>query len=246
MTRHRCALLSTFLCLALGVALWATPAAAGTTDAAAIAEAGTLVGTDLASGLRIMPSGDDEADDRQNQKLAAKTKGCKQYLALSKAFDKTTDSKSDDFTNGFLELGNHAYVFANERAATQAFKLATVPSTAACLTALFEKGFAKGVAADPQIKAQVEDYRVKIEDVPSVADTVGDESVGYSGGFEVNLTDGSNQQLLVSTFLTRVGPAILTYTFQVDNGYLEGNPTATDYLDQAIEATVTRTQAAVG
>ena len=55
----------------------------------------------------------------------------------------------------------------------------------------------------------------------------------------------SVDRLLLTTFLTRVGRSVITYTYQIDADYLSSNPTANQVLDDVINATVARTEAAL-
>ena len=180
----------------------------------------------------------------QARKLASKTKGCKSYLAFSKSFDSTTEADSPEYDSGFQNLSNHAYVYKTDAAAKKAFSHASATGVDTCLATLLSKQFGTQLKQNQQLAAQVDDYKVGIAVVPEVANQVGDQAVGYSGGIEVTGTDGSIDRILLTTLVTRVGRAILTYTYQVDADYAASNPTATQTLDSVIAATVARAEAA--
>lgn len=215
----------------------ALPANAGTTSDKAIAEAGIIADTDIpAAGWTKATNTDDTSAAR---KLAQKTKGCQDYVAFTKTFASTTNAVSPDYSTASEELSNRAYVYKTDAAATKAFARASAPRVAKCLQTMLTKQFAASLESNPELDAQVDTYQAVLKVVPEVADAVGDESVGYGGGIAVRGTDGSVDQLQVTTLVARVGRAILTYTYQFG-----GSTGSAAVFDTAITNTIARAEAA--
>jgi hypothetical protein len=231
---NRFALVSLVVAGAVAIAV---PVGAGTTTDQQIAEAGAIADTDITTSGWFKGTQDDTRAETRT--VAKKTKGCKDYVAVSKSFDTTTEAASPEYSASSQELSNYSYVYTAEAAAKKAFARASAAGVADCLSALFTKQFEAQLKENPQLKQQVDDYRAAIADVPAVEDAVGDEAVGYGGGIEITGTDGSVQRVQVSTLMVRVGRAILTYTYQFAPN--SGNNTL---LDQVISNTVARSQAA--
>lgn len=216
------------------VALAAAPAgAASASSDAKVAKAGTIVVSDLGTGFTSSPA--DVTADKTLEKLAKKVKGCEDYIAVRKSMDTAIDAQSPDFESSAEQISNHVYVFENESAAKKVIKQAESTSMADCFTALFTKVVGLQVKGDTQVAG----YRALIEDVPGLADVTGDEAVGYSGGIEVKGTDGSVDQLVVSTLLVRVGPTVITYSYST----LPNRNT--NAFDTALNNSVLRTQIAL-
>jgi hypothetical protein len=226
----------------LGLTAAAGPAGAGAGPAAAlsdseIAEAGTITDTDLTGGWFSAPN--DDSSTKARLKLAKKTKGCTDYVAFTKSFATTTDAESPEYETTSQQLSNHSYVYKTGAAAKKAYSSASAKGMAKCLQALFTKQFEAQLKADPAFGAQVETYRVGITDIPEATNAKGDQSVGYGGGIEVKSPDGSTDQVLVSTFVVRVGRAILTYSYTFAP---QTDPAA---LDTALDNSLGRIQAAL-
>ena len=221
------------------LALAAAPAGAATD--AEIAEAGVITDTDFtgASGRWFRSANEDSSE--ATQKLAKKIKSCKDYVSFAKSFATSTDAVSPEYEGNFQLLSNHSYVYKSDAAAEKAYKKAAAPGISDCLEALMTKQFEEQLKADPQSAAQIDKYRAAIDEVPAVNDAVGDRSVGYAGGLEWTATDGSVDGRQVTTLVTRVGRAILSYSysFAPNNGQPE-------VFDAVLANTVARSQAAQG
>lgn len=210
------------------------PAAAGSISAQDVAEAGTIVASDVTPDFEASPP--DESTDKALLKQAKKVKGCGDYVAVRKALDKGTDAESPDFQSNVEALSNHVYVLKNEKTATKVLKQAKAKGLADCFTDLFTKVLSKQLKSNPS----VDKIRVQIEDVPDLEDQLGDQSVAYSGGIEATYTDGSSpDRFVVSNVLVRVGPAVLSYSYQVIPNQTTGA------LNTAINNSILRTQIAL-
>lgn len=224
---------------ALGtVTLTAAPAGAAS-SAAQVAQAGTIVASDLGAGWTAGPS--DSSGDKVIKKLAAKTKGCEDYAAVRASLDTATDAASPEFETAVQQISNHSYVYKTEAAAAKALKRASAGTVADCFTDLFTKVFAQQINANPATAKQVKNYRVKIAEVPDLTDALGDQSVGYAGGAEINGTDGTTTRLILSTLVVRVGPAVITYSYSFDAD--KSQPSSA--FDAAVANTIARTEIAL-
>jgi len=218
--------------IAVGIA--AAPAgAAGSASDSKIAKAGTIVQTDLPSGWTGSPS--DDSGDKAARKAAAGYPECKDYLLLGKSTKAQPNADSKDWALGNEAISNKVAVYQTTKAASKAMVLASSPDMSSCLTSTFQSVLGDELAKSSQ-SANVASYKAVINTVSGLP-SVGDDVVGYSGGVQINMKDGSSEQILTGTAIVRVGRALILYTFSAP-------PTATDYataLDNAIAQTVART-----
>lgn len=222
----------------LTITLVAGPATAATSDAQ-IAKAGVIVASDLPTTWTSSPP--DNSGNKQVEKIAAKVPSCKQYLAFSKANKGTTNAESRDFSLGDDDLSNKAFVYKSNAAASKAMKAIGATNVADCLTTVFQKVLDAQIASDPASARTVKSATASIEPVTALTG-VGDDAVGYAGGLDIQLTDGTAQQLLLGVLAVRNGRALTTFSFSApptDSAF-------TTVLDNAINASLTRTQDVLG
>jgi len=220
------------------IGLLAGPVGAATSDAQ-IAKAGTIVASDLpATWTSKAP---DNSSNKKVEKIAAKVPSCKSYLAFTKANQGTTNAESRDFSQGDDDLSNKAFVYKNNAAAQTAMRAISASNVSDCLTTVFQKVLDAQIASDPASRKTVKSAAASIEPVADLPG-VGDDAVGYAGGLNIQLTDGTAQQLLLGVLAVRNGRAVTTFSFSAppaDSGF-------TSVLDNAIDASITRTQDALG
>ena len=220
-------------------ALVATPAGASSSSDKKAAKAGVIVAADVPSSWQSSPA--DSSSDKEIEKAAKKISDCKEYLAVRKTLDKAPKAKSRDYATGDESLSNEVWVFSSASKATKAFDGMSATSNEDCLTVLFQDQFEALAARDPSVDT-VDVRIVQTSDLPSV----GDDIVGYAGGAEVTLTDGSVQRLPVSNAIVRVGRSILSYTFS--GGPTPSGSYSTAFLnvvDEALDTTVSRMEDAL-
>jgi hypothetical protein len=220
--------------LAVAVALAAAPASAAPSSDTKTAKAGVIVTGDVPSSWQSTPA--DDSSDKELERAARKIPDCKGYLAVRKTLDQAANAKSRDFAAGDESLSNEVWVFPSTTKAKKAFAAMSDRSIEDCLTTLFQDQFERLTSSDPTVR----ELRVVIAQTTDLP-AVGDDIVGYGGGAEMGLANGTFQRLPVSNAVVRVGRSIISYTFS-------GGPTATgaytqsflDGIDRALEATVSR------
>jgi len=221
----------------LTIALAAGPAAAAKSDTQ-IAKAGVLVASDLPNTWTSSPP--DNSGSKQVEKIAAKVPSCKEYLAFSKANKGNTNAESRDFSLGDDDLSNKAFVYKSNAAAQKAMQAIGASDVADCLTQVFQKVLDRQIASSPKSAKTVKSATASIAPVSDLTG-VGDDAVGYAGGLDIQLTDGTDQQLLVGVLAVRTGRALTTFSFSApptDSGF-------STVLDSAITASTTRTKDAL-
>jgi hypothetical protein len=217
------------------VALAAAPAGAATDKQTA--RKGVIVASDLPSTWTSTP---DESNDAELDKVAAGIPDCEDYLAVRKITKRTPNVDSRDFSLGDQDLSNEVWVFGSTFSAKRVLTDMGAPTIDDCFTAVFRKAVEADIAADPRSAAQVRSVRVQVTQSSDVPD-VGNDVVGYEGGVEVTLVNGTVQTLLVGNLLVRVGRAILSYS-------LSAPTTSSGYrtaFDSALAATVARMKKAL-
>lgn len=220
--------------LIAAMVLVATPAGAASPPDKKLAAQGAIVADDLPASWQSTPA--DDSSDKKLEKSAKKIAACKDYLAVRKTLDQAPSAKSRDFATGGESLSNEVWVFTSASKAKKAFAQMSDDSVEDCLTTLFQDQFESLIAGDATVDG-VQARIVQTTELPNV----GDDIVGYVGGAEVTLADGTVQRLPLSNAVVRVGRSILSYTFS-------GGPTATGAytqpflsgVDSALGATVNR------
>jgi hypothetical protein len=211
--------------LTAGFAPTAHAASTGPTDKE-IATAGVLVASDLPATYTESPR--DTAGDAQTLKLAAKLPACKKLAAFMKATQKSSDVKSDDFSQGQTSIDNTVTVFptaAKAKAAVDTYANTGVP---ACFGQLVGK-IAKlsGGTAKADIK--------KVKDV-----SIGDQAIAYEGPVTITESDGTTSTLGFGNLVIRVGRGVAVYSFNHD-----AQTSITDDLNAAVSSSGGRLQQAL-
>jgi hypothetical protein len=220
----------------LTIAVVAGPAAAASD--AQIAKAGMIVASDVPSTWQSSPP--DSSDDKELEELAAKIPGCKKYLAARKSNDRAARAESRDFSTGVEDLSNTVWVFASEKSAKKSFAAMTDSTIDDCLTELFKQALDEQTSSEPTVRG-VRVAIVQTDDLPAI----GDDVIGYTGGAEFSMSNGTTQRLLLGNFTTRVGRSIITYAL---SGPAGPNGFSTSYnaaIDAAIGSTVERMEDAL-
>jgi hypothetical protein len=179
----------------------ATAASTGGTTDKEIATAGVLVAADLPAYTQAAR---DTSSDAQTLKVAAKLPACKKLVAFMKATDKSTEVKSDDFSQGQTLIDNTVTVFpsaAKAKAAVDTYAAAGIP---ACFGQLVGK-----IAQQAGGKATGD-----IKKVRNVA--VGDQAVAYEGPVTITESDGSTTTLAFGNLVIRVGRGVAVYSYNHD------------------------------
>ena len=210
----------------------AGPASAATDQE--IADQGIIVAGDVPSTWTAEPS--DSSSDKQNLKLAARTKGCKQYVAFAAANEKATKAASDDYSSSNNEqVSNKSYVHKSEAVATKVMTAVGSSTVADCLSTVFQKAITAEIAKDKSARKAIDSVDMSLE--PVDLGDVGVPSVAYEGTLSINLKDGTSQDLDVGLVAVQVEQVVLTYSLQAP-------PDAADISDviaTVVTNTVTRT-----
>jgi len=191
-----------------------------------IATAGVLVASDLPA--TYTQSARDTSSDAKTTKLAAKLPACKKLVAFMNATSKSTEVKSDDFTQGQTQIDNTVTVFptaAKAKAAVNTYAATGVP---ACFGQLVGK-----IAQQGGGKAQA--AIKKVQDV-----SAGDQSVAYEGPVTITEPDGSTATLGFGNLVIRIGRGVEVYSYNHD-----AQTTITDDLKNAISNSGGRLQSAL-
>jgi hypothetical protein len=213
--------------LVMGLVVPAAGAAStGSPSDKEIAAAGVLVASDLPA--TYTQSARDASSDAQSKKLAAKIPACKKVVAFLDVTSKSTEVKSDDFSQGNTLVDNTVSVFptaAKAKAAVDAYAATGVP-------ACFGKLVAKiAQQAGGTAKADI----TKVDDV-----TAGDQAIAYEGPVQVTESNGSTSTLAFGNLVIRVGRGVAVYSYNHD-----ANTSIETDLKNAVESSGTRLQNAL-
>jgi hypothetical protein len=215
-------------------------ALASSSSDAQIAQAGTLVASDLSADWTQHAR--DTSGDKQAESIASTISACKQYLALRRASKSSqrVSARSPDFDLGESTFDNTVYVFpAVSSASTRMSQLghSNLPQCANKLfAALIKRSVAtaggakvRTVAANFQPNTDIKNY--------------GDETLSYEGPVKVTLTDGEAMSLGVGMTAVRVGRGVLLYSYLLTTDSADA---ATPALDPAVQSSVSRFASALG
>jgi hypothetical protein len=213
----------------VGAAAVAPAAATRGDDDERIAQAGTLVVSDLPAGFSAKL--DTGTSTAENLRLARGVDGCAPYVSLQKITDPLPSARSESLEDATRQVSNEVDVFRTDRAAGAALSLYAKPSLVGCLEKLYEKR----VRQDPKVSGSVDDVDVHLErqDIGGL----GDESVVYEGSVDLTASDGSRTHVGIGNASVRVGRVIDSVSFSTTGGDL------VEILTPAIDASVGRIRA---
>ena len=191
---------------AAALAVGAGPAGAAGTDQQ-IAQQGVIVAGDVPTTWTASPR--DTSGDQQQLAIAAKIPACKGYVAFQKANDATTGVQSQDFASGDDQIHNSSYVYASDAAASKTFDdLGGKTAVAKCLTQVLQKGLATQLKGNKDVKSS----KALIKPVKQSTSTANVDGVGFGGGYQVVLKDGTKQGASIALVTFRMGRVINTYS----------------------------------
>jgi len=192
---------------ALAVAAGPTGAAGAAGTDQQIAQQGVIVSTDVPATWTASPR--DDSGDQQSLKVAKKIPTCTGYVAFQKANDGTTGVQSQDFSSGDDQIHNSSYAYATDAAASKTFDdLGAKATVAKCLTQVLQQGLATQLKGNKDVKK----YVAKVKPVNQSTSSANIDGVGFGGGYQVTMKDGSKQAASIALVTFRVGRVINTYS----------------------------------
>ncbi|MFA5885224.1 MAG: hypothetical protein WDA60_15340 [Acidimicrobiia bacterium] len=232
MTRRVPALIALPLA-AIALMLGGAPAFAASGDQQ-IADQGIIVAGDVPGTWTASPN--DTSGDAKNLKVAAKTKGCADYVKFAKANRATTEAVSDDYSSSSDEqISNHSYVHRSAAVAGKvidAFGSSAVPG---CLSNVFTTAIKTQLAKSPKARTSISGVDLTLE--PVDLGNTGVPTVAYEGTLSIRLKDGTSQDLDVGLVAVQIDRVILTYSIQAPIDATE----IQSVVGTALTNTITRT-----
>jgi hypothetical protein len=218
-------------------ALAAAPAFAGSADQQ-IADAGLVVASDVPATWTSSPA--DAGNEKANLRLAAKTKGCREYVKFATVNEAATNAQSDDYASATDEqISNNSYVHKREAIAARTLDAFASPTVPDCLSTVFTKLIETQLAKDPQARRSIRGVSLELAPV-DLGDT-GLPTVAYEGTLSIELRDGTSQDTDIGLIAVQVDRVVLTYSIQAppDSAVIQGA------LETALTNTITRTAGAL-
>jgi len=196
------------LMTALAVALGAMPAFAASGDQQ-LADQGAINTSDLTGTWTASPN--DPAATKRNLKLAARTKGCADYVKFVKANLAAPHAASDVYTSaGGAHISDQVAVHADATAATAALDTFRSATIAGCLSTVFTAALRTQLAKDPTFRNRIRDVSMTMEPVTAALGSY--PTVAYKGTAKVDLTNGASQSVNAALVAVLVDRAILAYS----------------------------------
>lgn len=220
------------------LALLASPTvavAAGDAADQALAEQGVIVAADLPATWSAGPR--DTTGEDAGLEVAKKIPACKGYVTFETSNAATVGAKSQDYEKDTAQIHNAAYVYADTATADKAFRpIEPTKTVARCLTKVLDTRLEQELRTDKTVKRT----KAVVKPVEQSASTPDVDTVGFGGGYAVQMKDGTVQERLVVLVATRIGRVISTYSLDADAASTD----AGDALKYALGYNIDRLRAA--